>query len=73
MSVLHRSRSTPPATAPETADTAMTLASSHGNRTHAQHLVALVISAQTRRATGTAPEDGWETDGGHVAGESHRR
>ena len=58
----------PPDTAPTTADTALTLAATHGNHIHAQHLVATVINAQTPRSTETPPEDAWETDGGHLAG-----
>jgi hypothetical protein len=40
----------PPGTESATADTAMTLAATHGNRIHAQHIVASVVSAQTPQA-----------------------
>ena len=60
----------PPGTAATTAETAMTLAATNGNRIHAQDIVSTVAasrSASGSRTAETAPEDVWETDGGHLA------
>lgn len=52
----------PPDTAPDTAETAMRLAATNGNLIHAQNIVLTVVGS---RSDETAPEDVWETDGGH--------
>ena len=58
----------PPDTAPDTAETAMRLAATNGNLIHAQNIVSTVggsRSSSSSRSDETAPEDVWETDGGH--------
>ncbi|WP_350275069.1 DUF5994 family protein [Kribbella sp. HUAS MG21] len=60
----------PPDTPPDTAETAMTLAALKGNQIRAQDLVS-TANGPSRPTSGfrtaeTAPEDVWETDGGHV-------
>jgi len=57
----------PADTAPDTADTAMTLAATSGNRIHAQDLVASVVNRQTPHPAPTASEDTSETEGGNLA------
>lgn len=60
----------PPDTAPDTAETAMTLAATVGNLIRAQDIVSTVAgsrSSSSNRTAEIAPEDVWETDGGHLA------
>jgi hypothetical protein len=61
----------PPDTAASLADAALTLAATRGSRIHAQDLVPSASAAATSsgaRSAEPAPDDAWETDGGHVAG-----
>jgi hypothetical protein len=58
-----------PGTASATAETTMTLAATKGNQIRAQDLVSTVAGSRPSsgsRTAETAPEDAWETDGGHV-------
>ncbi|GAB1688552.1 DUF5994 family protein [Krasilnikovia sp. M28-CT-15] len=49
-----------------TADAAMILAATTTNLVHAQDILLTVSTPAARAAVSNAPEDAWETDGGHL-------
>ena len=51
--------------APPTAEAAMALAATAGNRVHAQHLLAAVASTPATRADHELPAQVWESEDGH--------
>jgi hypothetical protein len=56
----------PADTARSTAEAAMALAATAGNRIHAQHLLAAVAGTPATRTENELPEQVWETEGGHL-------
>lgn len=55
-----------PATDSETANAAMIMAATTTNLVHAQNILRAVSTPALREAVDDAPEDAWETDGGHL-------
>ena len=56
----------PPHTPNSTAEAAMAVAATAGNRVHAPHLLAAVAGTPTTHADHQLPEQAWETEGGHL-------